>query len=203
MKIIAPKIIRNLYPSFIWNFPHDRDGIYLTFDDGPRPEITPWVLDMLDRFDVKATFFCIGKNVELFPETFEEIKRRGHAVGNHSYSHVKGWGMKTGDYIRDMDVASDIIKSNLLRPPYARITPAQARVLSERYNLIMWSIISRDYNKKLSGIQCASNVIKAMEPGDIIVFHDSIKCAPNLLEALPLVLDAMRSRGLVGKRIDL
>lgn len=203
MKITAPRIVRNLYPSFIWSFPQDKEGIYLTFDDGPRPEVTPWVLDILDKYDIKATFFCIGKNVELFPELFEEVKRRGHAVGNHSYSHVKGWGMKTGDYVRDIDVASDLINSNLTRPPYARITPNQARVLSERYNLVMWSIISRDYNRNLSGEQCARGVIKDMEPGDIIVFHDSIKCAPNLFVALPLVLEEIKRRGYDGRRIDL
>ena len=109
MRIRAPKFIRKLFPGFIWNFPDEKEGIFLTFDDGPRPEVTPWVLDMLDKYNAKATFFCIGKNVELFPELFEEIKRRGHAVGNHSYSHVKGWGMKTCDYVRDIDIAGDLI----------------------------------------------------------------------------------------------
>ena len=113
MKIRPPKIIKKLFPAFIWNFPNEKEGIFLTFDDGPRPEVTPWVLDLLDKYNAKATFFCIGKNVELFPELFEEVKRRGHAVGNHSYSHVKGWGMKTGDYVRDIDIAGDMIKSNL------------------------------------------------------------------------------------------
>ena len=141
--------------------------------------------------------------MELFPELFDEIKRRGHAVGNHSYSHIKGWGVPTGDYVRDIDIASDMIKSNLLRPPYARITPTQARVLSERYKIVMWSIISRDYNRKLSGEQCSRNVIKELEPGDIIVFHDSIKCAPNLFEALPVVLEETKRRNMLCRRIDL
>ncbi|MBQ1747818.1 MAG: polysaccharide deacetylase family protein, partial [Bacteroidales bacterium] len=126
MKIDPPKFIKRLFPSFIWKLPNTKGEVYLTFDDGPRPEVTPWVLDQLDKFDAKATFFCLGKNVEMFPELFEEIKRRGHAVGNHSYSHVKGWGMKTGDYVRDIDIADDVIHSNLFRPPYARIGPSQA-----------------------------------------------------------------------------
>ena len=176
---------------------------YLTFDDGPRPEVTPWVLDLLDKYNAKATFFCIGKNVEMFPELFEEVKRRGHAVGNHSYSHVKGWGMKTGDYVRDIDIAGDMIKSNLFRPPYARIGPNQARVLNERYHHIMWNIISRDYNRNLSGDACARNVIPYLEPGAIIVFHDSIKCSRNLFEALPQVLEAIKEKGLICKRIEL
>ena len=203
MRIKPPGIIKKLFPSFIWNFPDEKEGVFLTFDDGPRPEVTPWVLDMLDKYNAKATFFCIGKNVEMFPELFEAVKRRGHATGNHSYSHVKGWGMKTGDYIRDVDMASDMIKSNLFRPPYARIGTNQARVLSERYNHIMWSIISRDYNRNLSGDACARNVIPYLEPGAIIVFHDSIKCAPNLFEALPQVLEAIKEKGLVCKRIEL
>ncbi|MDO4736000.1 MAG: polysaccharide deacetylase family protein [Bacteroidia bacterium] len=203
MRIRPPKIIKNLFPNFIWNFPDEREGIFLTFDDGPRPEVTPWVLDILDKFNAKATFFCIGKNVELFPETFEEIIKRGHAVGNHSYSHVKGWGMKTGDYIRDVDIANDLIKSNLFRPPYARIGPNQAKMLKGRYKSIMWSIISRDYNKNISSTTCANNVIPYIAPGEIIVFHDSIKCAPNLFEALPLVLQAIKDKGLICKKIEL
>lgn len=203
MRIKPPKIIRRLFPTFIWNFPDEKDGIFLTFDDGPRPEVTPWVLDLLDKYNAKATFFCIGKNVEMFPELFEEVKRRGHAVGNHSYSHVKGWGMNTGDYVRDIDIAGDMIKSNLFRPPYAQIGPNQARMLNERYHTIMWNIISRDYNRNISGEACARNVIPYIEPGAIIVFHDSIKCAPNLFEALPKVLEAIKEKGLVCKRIEL
>ena len=203
MRIKPPKIIRKLFPSFIWNFPDEKDGIFITFDDGPRPEVTPWVLDLLDKYNAKATFFCIGKNVEMFPELFEEVKRRGHAVGNHSYSHVKGWGMHTGDYVRDIDIAGDMIRSNLFRPPYARIGTNQARVLGERYKIIMWDIISRDYNQALSGDACARNVIPHLEPGAIIVFHDSIKCSRNLFEALPQVLEAIKAKGLVCKRIEL
>lgn len=203
MRIKAPKIIKKLYPSFIWNFPDEKDGVFLTFDDGPRPEVTPWVLDQLDKYNAKATFFCIGKNVEMFPELFNEVLRRGHAVGNHSYSHVKGWGIKTGDYVRDIDTAGDLIKSNLFRPPYARITPNQAKVLNERYRHIMWDIISRDYNRQISGKVCARNVIPYIEPGCIIVFHDSIKCAQNLWVALPMVLEAIKERGLICKKIEL
>ncbi len=203
MKIDPPKFIKRLFPSFIWKLPNSRGEVYLTFDDGPRPEVTPWVLDQLDKFDAKATFFCLGKNVEMFPELFEEIKRRGHAVGNHSYSHVKGWGMKTGDYVRDIDIADDLIHSNLFRPPYARIGPSQARVLAERYRHIMWTIISRDYSRRTDGQKCVRNVVPYLESGAIIAFHDSIKCAGNLFEALPQVLEAIREKGLHSARIEL
>ncbi|MBQ2483182.1 MAG: polysaccharide deacetylase family protein [Bacteroidales bacterium] len=203
MKIDPPKFIKRLFPSFIWKLPNTKGEVYLTFDDGPRPEVTPWVLDQLDKFDAKATFFCLGKNVEMFPELFEEIKRRGHAVGNHSYSHVKGWGMKTGDYVRDIDIADDLIHSNLFRPPYARIGPSQARVLAERYRHIMWTIISRDYSRRTDGQKCVKNVVPYLESGAIIAFHDSIKCAGNLFEALPQVLEAIREKGLHSARIEL
>ncbi len=203
MKIKPIGLIKKLYPSFIWNFPEEKDGIFLTFDDGPRPEVTPWVLDLLDKYNAKATFFCIGKNVELFPELYKEILDRGHSVGNHSYSHVKGWGMPTGDYIRDIDIAADTIHSNLFRPPYARIGINQARMLSERYKLIMWNILSRDYNNSISGASCANNVIPYIQAGDIIVFHNSIKSANNMFHALPLVMEAIKEKGLICKKIEL
>lgn len=203
MRLRVPKFIRKLFPGFIWNFPDEKFGVFLTFDDGPRPEVTPWVLDTLDKYNAKATFFCIGKNVELFPELFEEIKRRGHAVGNHSYSHVKGWGMSAADYVMDIETANHLIKSNLFRPPYARIGSNQARVLGERYKTVMWNILSRDYNRNISGETCARNVIPYLEPGAIIVFHDSIKCSANLFVALPMVLEAIKEKGLVCKRIEL
>lgn len=203
MKIRPPKIIKRLYPGFIWSLPNDRDEVYLTFDDGPRPEVTPWVLDQLDLYGAKATFFCIGKNVELFPELFEEIKRRGHSVGNHSYSHVKGFGLSTGDYLRDVDIAGDLIGSNLFRPPYARITPNQAKMVSERYRVLMWTVLSRDYCRYLSGRDCIKQVVPYIESGAIIAFHDSIKCSANLFEALPAVLQAIKERGLHSVNIEL
>ncbi len=203
MKINPPKFIRRIFPDFIWSLPNSRGEVYLTFDDGPRPEVTPWVLEQLDKFQAKATFFCLGKNVELFPDLFQEIRRRGHAVGNHSYSHVKGWGMKTGDYVRDIDIASDLIHSNLFRPPYARIGPNQARVLAERYRHIMWTVISKDYSKRVNGIKCIKNVVPYLESGAIIAFHDSVKCAGNLFQALPVVLQAIEDKGLHSARIEL
>ena len=202
MRFRAPKLLRRILPGFIWDFPDEKDGIFLTFDDGPTPEVTQWVLDLLDKYNAKATFFCLGKNVELFPHIFEEIIRRGHAVGNHSYNHIKGWGTSTEDYIRNIETAGSIIKSNLYRPPYARISLNQARALKDKYRTIMWSIISRDYSRDISGEECARNVIPYLEPGAIIVFHDSIKCSPNLTVALPQVLEAIKEKGLVCKRIE-
>ena len=203
MYINPPKFLKKLFPSFIWSIDNEKDGVYLTFDDGPRPEVTPWILDQLDRHNAKATFFCIGKNVEMFPELYNEILRRGHAVGNHSYSHVKGWGMDTGLYVRDIDTASDLIHSNLFRPPYARIGPNQASVLSERYKIVMWNVVSRDYSRRVSEKQCVKNVLPHLKPGAIIVFHDSIKSSRNLWHTLPVVLDEIDSRGYKCKKIEI
>ncbi len=203
MYIRPLKFLKRLFPTFIWSFPDEKEGVFLTFDDGPRPEMTPWVLDQLDKHNAKATFFCLGKNVEMFPELFEEIKRRGHAVGNHSYSHIKGWGLDTGHYLRDVDYAESFIGGNLFRPPYARIRPRQARVLSERYNIVMWNIISRDYSKRITKRQCVSGVIKHLHPGCVVVFHDSVKSARNLWYALPRVLDFIDEKGWCCKKIEL
>jgi peptidoglycan/xylan/chitin deacetylase (PgdA/CDA1 family) len=203
MRISPPNFIRSRFPNFIWNFPDEKEAVYLTFDDGPSPEVTPWVLDELDRHGAKATFFCLGKNVEMFPELFEEIKARGHAVGNHSYSHIKGWGMDTGLYLRDIDLAKSFIGSNLFRPPYGRIGPYQAKMVGERYHIIMWSILSRDYSWSLSEKRCARGVVKHLQPGDIVVFHDSRKSAKNLWYALPAVLKFIHSKGWKCKPISL
>lgn len=203
MYINPPKFLKKLFPSFIWSIDNEMDGVYLTFDDGPRPEVTPWILDQLDRHNAKATFFCIGKNVEMFPGLYAEIIRRGHAVGNHSYSHVKGWGMDTGLYVRDIDTASDLIHSNLFRPPYARIGPNQASVLSERYKIVMWNVVSRDYSRRVSEKQCVKNVLPHLKPGAIIVFHDSIKSSRNLWHTLPIVLDEIDFRGFRCKKIEI
>jgi len=203
MRFHPPTLLRRLFPSLIWQFPEETKALFLTFDDGPSPEMTPWVLNQLDKYGVKATFFCLGKNAEMHPELYAEILRRGHATGNHSYSHIKGWGMDTGDYIRDVDTAAEFIDSNLFRPPYGRIGPRQARVLSERYKIIMWDVLSRDYGRSISGKRCAKNVIKHLRPGAIVVFHDSVKSAHNLWVALPLVLQAIREMGMECRVISL
>jgi peptidoglycan/xylan/chitin deacetylase (PgdA/CDA1 family) len=203
MYFSAPKFLRRIFPSFIWTFEGEARNVFLTFDDGPRPEVTPWVLDELDKWQAKATFFCLGKNVEMYPALFQEIKTRGHAVGNHSYSHLKGWGMDTGAYIRDVDFANDLIRSNLYRPPYAQIGPNQARMLSERYKIILWDVLSRDYSRHVSPKHCARNVVKYVKPGSVVVFHDSVKAARNLWTALPATLTHIYAQGWHCKSIEL
>ncbi len=202
MQFKPPRIVRRLFPSVIWEFPESPD-VFLTFDDGPTPEITPWVLEQLRRYDFKATFFCLGKNVEQYPEIFQQILDEGHAVGNHTYSHQKGWEMATGRYIEDVDLADDLIRSDLMRPPYGRIKPVQARLLSERYNIILWSILSRDYSSLVSPRSCLKNVVKHVRPGSIVLFHDSQKAFRNLHYALPRVLSFLSENGFRGAKIEL
>ncbi|MBR2947493.1 MAG: polysaccharide deacetylase family protein [Bacteroidales bacterium] len=198
-----PSILKKIYPTTIWSFSQEEDGVFLTFDDGPCPEVTPWVLDVLDKYQAKATFFCIGKNVELYPELFKEILRRGHSVGNHTYSHIAGWRIPLHDYIQDVEVANALIDSKLYRPPYAKITISQANLLSRRYQLVMWNILSRDYNRKLSRKKCLKNVVPHLHPGAIVVFHDSKKAAKNLWYALPRTLEALKELNLKCKAIIL
>ena len=151
-------------PDLIWEI-DDAEGVFLTFDDGPTPGITEWILSTLDKYDAKATFFVLGKNVEMYPDLFQRILDAGHKVGNHTYSHQKGWGMSLERYTEDVDFANDFIHSELFRPPYARITPAQARLLGQRYKLVMWDIISRDYNRRLSTARSPSATCAMRCPG--------------------------------------
>ncbi len=202
MRIKPPKILRRLMPNLIWEI-EDREGVFLTFDDGPTPGITEWILSTLDKYDAKATFFVLGKNVEMYPDLYQKILAAGHRVGNHTYSHQKGWNMSLERYVEDVDLASDLIHSNLFRPPYAQITPAQTRALAQRYKLVMWDIISRDYNRKLSPRICLRNVTKHIEAGSIVVFHDSEKSFRNMRYALPRTLEKCRELGLKCKSIEL
>jgi len=185
-----------------WNF-KDPGAIFLTFDDGPHPEITPWVLEQLRKYNAKATFFCIGKNVELYPEVIDMIRAQGHSLGNHSYSHIKGWGNSTGRYMEDVDLANGLIHTTLFRPPYGRISKTQIRRVSGRNHIIMWDILSRDYSQYVSPQSCVSGVVKYLRGGSIVVFHDSVKASKNLYYALPRVLEAIHEKGLVCKAIEL
>lgn len=201
MRFKPPKIIRRLIPNLIWEI-EDEDGVFLTFDDGPTPGVTEWILSTLDRYDAKATFFVLGKNVELYPDLYQRIKAAGHKIGNHTYSHQKGWNMSLERYVEDVDFANDLLHTELFRPPYARITPSQARLLSQRYKLVMWDVLSRDYNRKLSPRTCLNNVTKYLEPGSIVVFHDSEKSFRNMSYALPRTLIKIRELGLKCKTIE-
>ena len=202
MRIKPPKILRRLMPDLIWEI-EDGEGVFLTFDDGPTPGVTEWILATLARYDARATFFVLGKNVELYPDLYRRIVDAGHRVGNHTYSHQKGWKMSLERYTEDVDFANDLLHTDLFRPPYALITPAQARLLGQRYKLVMWDVLSRDYSRRISPRACLRNVVPHLEPGAIIVFHDSEKAFRNLRYALPRTLEAIRKKGLACKTIEL
>lgn len=191
----------------IWEYPSQSKVIYLTFDDGPTPEITDWVLDILNKYNAKATFFCIGKNIEVNPEIFKRILNEEHSIGNHTYNHLKGWKTKTKTYLHNIEITEKIFnsfnfKTSLFRPPYGQIKSKQAKQLLKRgYKIIMWRILSIDWNNKISEEKCLNNVIKNTTSGDIVVFHDSIKASKNLRYALPKVLGYFSEKGYTFKRI--
>lgn len=194
-------IFRYFLPEMTWEV-KDPQAVYLTIDDGPTPGITEWILNELARRDVKATFFCLGKNIEMYPDLYEKIIAEGHKVGNHTYSHLRGWKISATRYVEDVDFANQVVRSDIFRPPYGRITKKQARILSERYRLVMGSIVSQDYSSLMSPRKCLRNVTRFVRPGDIIVFHDSLKSYRNMRYALPKAIDHIKKTGLEFKLLE-
>jgi len=184
-----------------WDLHGDHREVYLTFDDGPTPVVTPWVLDRLAEAGAKGTFFCLGRNVDKHPEIYKQILTGGHSVGNHSYSHLKGFRSSVRRYMDDINLASDMIDSKLFRPPYGRIFPGQVKAVLEQYDIIMWDVLSIDYNSGLGGERVLKNVTRHVKPGSIIVFHDSDKAADNLYYALPRTIEFLKEEGYSMKSI--
>ena len=193
MIVKSPIILKKLFPSLTWEIETKKKEIFLSFDDGPHPEITPWVLDCLNKYNAKATFFCVGENVCNYPETFKNIINNGHSVGNHSYNHLNGWKTKNSQYYNNIEEAGKFIDSSLFRPPYGRITPSQINKLKNSYSIIMWSVLTYDFDKDISNEQCFRNSIISTKPGSIVVFHDSKKSFDNLKYALPKFLDHFKN----------
>jgi peptidoglycan/xylan/chitin deacetylase (PgdA/CDA1 family) len=189
----TPWWLRRIYSSLIWRMPAGREKIlYLTFDDGPHPVATPFVLDVLRRYNARGTFFCIGKNVHEYPQLYDRVLREGHLTGNHTQNHLNGWKTDDAVYVRNVREAAERIDTHLFRPPYGRIRFRQAALLSRApffYKVIMWDVLSADFDRELSARQCAEHVIRYGKPGSIVVFHDSEKAFDRLREALPAVLD--------------
>ncbi len=180
-----PNILRLLYRRALWRGDKNEKVIYLTIDDGPTTLNTEWILDLLDRHGVKATFFCIGRNVEAHPELYNMILEHGHKTGLHGYDHKRGLYSDTDAFYADIEHASQFIKSNLFRPPHGNISPRQLRELSKRYTVVLWDVITRDYNRDLSGDDVLDIAIKYSRNGSIVVFHDSEKAMNNMRYALP------------------
>lgn len=192
-----PLLYRLLFPEAVWRLKRhkNRRVVYLTFDDGPIPEVTPWVLDLLDHYGIKATFFLVGDNVRRHPELLEEIKRRGHSWGNHTMHHLQGMKVKSRRYMRDITEADALIDSPLFRPPHGIIRWKQANAIKNHYNIIMYDLVTRDYSKKLSPDSVLANVKRYARNGSIIVFHDSLKAERNMKYALPLAIEWLKDNG--------
>lgn len=191
-----PLLYRILFPEALWRIKHKkRKVIYLTFDDGPIREVTPWVLDLLDYYGIKATFFLVGDNVRRNPGLLEEIKRRGHSWGNHTMNHLQGFKVMSRNYLRNIAEADKLIDSILYRPPHGIMRWGQAKVIKDHMNIVMYDLVTRDYSKKLNGEQVLRNVKKFVRNGSIIVFHDSLKAEANLRYALPRAIEWLKEQG--------
>ena len=191
-----PLFYRMCFPEASWRIKRRAQKVvYLTFDDGPIPEMTPWVLDLLDRHDIKATFFMVGENVRRHPLLFEEIRRRGHSYGNHTMHHLQGVKESAVTYLRDITEADILIDSTLFRPPHGIIYPQQARLIRNHYNIVMYDLVTRDYSKRLSGEQVLDNVKRYSRNGSIIVFHDSLRAEKNIRYALPRAIEWLKEQG--------
>lgn len=203
LPVVVPRWLRMLYPNRTWSLPVDEKILYLSFDDGPHPTITPRVLELLKQYNAKATFFCVGNNVEKYPAVFNSIQAEGHSLGNHSFHHLNGWKSDNQIYIDDVKKADSLIHSNLFRPPYGRLKFSQASALLQMgYELIMWTVLSADYDRNITKEQCAMRVIKNITSGTIVLFHDSEKAEERMLYALEELLNDATKKGYQFKAIE-
>jgi len=198
-----PKIFRLFFKSLVYNIPNENNRIFLTFDDGPTPEITHWVIDELEKVQAKATFFCIGNNIEKHPEIIRLLLKKQHKIANHSYNHAKGWKTTTTDYMNEVRKTQKLLErftetEKIFRPPYGRITNKQINELQkQQYKIVMWSVVSGDFSESLNIDKAINYLSKKTQKGDILVFHDSVKAFHNLKRMLPQVLQNLKDRGFV------
>ena len=209
--ITTNSLVKKIFSNLVWDKPNTENKIYLTFDDGPIPEITVWVLEELKKHDAKATFFCIGHNIEKHPEIFEKVINEGHSIGNHTFNHLNGWKTSTEEYLKNTFLCEEQIleskicnlKSKIFRPPYGKIKPSQSKKLRRLgYKIIMWDVLSADYDTSISPEKCLENVLQNVSSGSIIVFHDSVKAFPNLEYTLPKALKYWTAKGFVFDTIQ-
>lgn len=184
-----------LYPGALWRLNRLDKVVYLTFDDGPTPEVTSWVLDLLDKESILATFFCLGKNVQEYPTLFKDLVQRGHRIGNHSYSHRQSFQTSNHIYVADVENAAKFIESKLFRPPYGQLGFRSFFKLRKNYSIVFWDVLSEDYNPDCTPEQVVDNVMRFTRPGSLVVFHDSVKAFPRLKIALPEVIVRLKSNG--------
>ena len=189
--IKTPRVIQKLFPNFHWRV-NDATSptptLYLTFDDGPIPQLTPWVLEQLEKYKAKATFFCVGNNVRRNPEVLQQVIDAGHTVGNHTMHHLDGWKTDNVPYFHDVRHCAKQLKTGLFRPPYGRLKPSQVQFLQRHYEIVMWDVLSGDFDPELTAEDCYDNVVDNAKPGSIVVFHDSLKAESKLRDFLPRLL---------------
>lgn len=204
----TPSIAKVILPDLCWNFSRNEKEIYLTFDDGPHPEITVWVLELLNKYNAKATFFCVGENVKKYPSTVQTLKELGHAIGNHTFNHLNGWKTSKDDYLKnigesDAAFGNLFLKTRLFRPPYGKLNlGSRAQLAKWNKKIVMWDVLSGDFDSAITNEKCLENVIKNTQNGSIIVFHDSLKAAAKLKSVLPKVLDYYSEKGFKFKAIE-
>ena len=200
----TPAVIAALFPDILWSVNTNSKELFLTFDDGPIPEATPWVLDELDRYNAKATFFMVGDNIRKHPGIFEDVIKRNHTVGNHTFNHLKGWKSEDGEFYHNVNKTEEILNSsssNLFRPPHGRLKWSQYRALKNRYKIVMWDVLSGDFSGNLSAENCLRKTIQATRNGSIIVFHDSAKTIKKLKVVLPQYLDYFTAKDYTFKAL--
>jgi peptidoglycan/xylan/chitin deacetylase (PgdA/CDA1 family) len=190
-----PWFYRIFFPGTVWCIPEQEKCVYLTFDDGPVPEITPWVLDVLDQYNIKATFFCVGDNVSKYPDIYRMILERNHRVGNHTYNHIQGISTLTQNYLKNVQKAAEYIQTDLFRPPHGHMRMHQLQHLKTKYRIIMWDVVTRDYSPHMTARGVTNVIKKYTRNGSIIVFHDSLKAVGRIEEALPQSIEWLLAQG--------
>lgn len=202
------RLIKKVFPNYVWEIPNDSKKVFLTFDDGPTPQVTQWVLSQLQKHNAKATFFCIGNNIEGHPEIFESVLAEGHAIGNHTFNHLNGWQQQNEKYLENVIACAEAINrrtlpTRLFRPPYGKVKRSQAKTLKKLgYEIVMWDILSADFDHSISPQQCLDNVIKNIQSGSVVIFHDSVKGFRNLEYVLPKTLEFLKENGYECAAID-
>jgi peptidoglycan/xylan/chitin deacetylase (PgdA/CDA1 family) len=189
------KWIQWVFRSITWRITTNEKVIYLTFDDGPIPEVTPWVLETLAAFDAKATFFCIGDNVRKYPDIYKQLLKNGHRVGNHTFNHLNGWRTWDKNYLANIEKCSQYVTSTLFRPPYGKLKPSQTRQIRKQYQVVLWDVLSGDFDAEITSEVCLHHVIDNATKGSIVVFHDSLKAEKHLRFVLPKVLEFYKGKG--------
>jgi len=201
-KVRTPNLVKNIYTKIIWDVPSRDNILYLTFDDGPNRVITPWVLQTLQNFKAKATFFCVGNNVEKYNEVYTQIIEEGHVVGNHTYDHLNGWKTRKDVYLDNVNKCKKVIKSRLFRPPYGKLRKSHYENLKKEFTIVMWDVISGDFDRRTSNKKCLLNVVNNAKKGSVVVFHDSEKALKKLHYTLPRVLEHFSNQGFVFKSLS-